>query len=108
VLVAVTGEIGVGQEGQFREALASALKDEPPCLVVDLAEVPFMASAGVGVLMGIRSVLTARGGSLVLSSPCPAVTRMLEVTGASDLIPVAPGPGQAATDCAPDQEQLTS
>jgi len=70
VLVSVTGEIAAGAEHQFREALVAALKPEPRRLVIDLAGVPFMASAGVGVLMGIRAVLTSRGGSLVLLSPC--------------------------------------
>src|SRR6202012_5221369 len=101
VLVSVTGEVGVAAENQFREALASAISQETPCLVVDLADVPFMASAGVGVLMGIRSVLSARGGTLVVSSACPAVARVLEVTGASALIPVAAEPGQATTECGP-------
>ena len=105
VLVSVTGEIGVAAEDQFREALASAISQETPCLVVDLAGVPFMASAGVGVLMGIRAVLTARGASLVLSSPQPAVARVLEVTGAADLIPVAAAPEHAATECEPGQRQ---
>jgi anti-sigma B factor antagonist len=108
VLVSVTGEIGVAAEDQFREALASAVSQEPPCLVVDLADVPFMASAGVGVLLGIRAVLAARGGSLVLSSPRPAVARVLEVTGAADLIPVAADPENAATECEPDQAQPTA
>ena len=105
VLVSVTGEIGVAAEDQFREALTSALSQETPCLVVDLAEVPFMASAGVGVLMGIRAVLAARGASLVLSAPQPAVARVLEVTGAADLIPVAEDPAKAATECDPGQPQ---
>jgi anti-sigma B factor antagonist len=101
VRVSVTGEIGVASEDQFREVLVSALKPEPRCLVVDLADVPFMASAGVGVLMGIRRVLSARGGTLVVSSPCPPVARVLEVTGAADLIPVAAEPEQATTECGP-------
>ena len=107
VLVSVTGEIGVAAEDRFREVLVSALKTEPLCLVVDLAGVPFMASAGVGVLLGIRSVLSARGGSLVLSSPCPAVARVLEVTGAAELIPVATET-EAAAECVPGQGQLSA
>jgi anti-sigma B factor antagonist len=106
VLVSVTGEIGATAENQFREALVSALRPEPLCLVVDLAQVPFMASSGVGVLLGIRGVLAARGGSLVLSSPCPAVARVLEVTGATDLIPVADHAEKAVTECAPGPGQL--
>jgi anti-anti-sigma factor len=108
VLVSVSGEIGVNAEHQFREVLASALSQETPCLVVDLAEVPFMASAGVGVLLGIRAVLAARGASLVLSSPQQAVARVLEVTGAADLIPVAGDAERATTECKRDQAQPTA
>ena len=107
VLVSVAGEIGVAADDQFREALVSAISQETPCLVVDLADVPFMASAGVGVLMGIRAVLAARGASLVLSSPRPAVARVLEVTGAAELIPVVADPAKAATECEPGQPQPT-
>jgi anti-anti-sigma regulatory factor len=55
--------------------------------------------------MGIRAVLAARGASLVLSAPRPAVARVLEVTGAADLIPVAEDPAKAATECEPEQRQ---
>ena len=108
VLVSVSGEIGVTAEEQFREALGSALSQETPRLVVDLAEVPFMASAGVGVLLGIRAVLAARGASLVLASPSPAVARVLEVTGAADLIPVADSVATAITSREPDQVRRTA
>ena len=101
VLVSVAGEIGAAAEDQFREALVSALRQEPRCLVVDLADVPFMASAGVGVLMGIHAVLAGRGGSLVLSSPSPAVARVLEVTAAAELIPVVAKAENATTKCDP-------
>lgn len=105
VQVSVAGEIGVAAEDKFREALTSALSQDTPCLVVDLADVPFMASAGVGVLMGIRAVLVARGASLVLSSLSPPVARVLEVTGAADLIPIAADPEDATTACEPEQPQ---
>src|SRR5215469_789780 len=81
VVVSVAGEIDAGTEREFREALTSALTDGVPWLVVDLAQVTFMASAGIGVLMGVRQVLAAGGGSLALASAHGEVAQVLVLAG---------------------------
>jgi anti-sigma B factor antagonist len=87
VVVSVAGEIDAGTEDQFRDALISALSRGAMRLVVDLDAVPFMASAGIGVLMGVRRVLADEGGRLVLASPHGEVAQVLSMTGVSQLIP---------------------
>jgi anti-sigma B factor antagonist len=89
-VVAVTGEIDAGTEQRFRDALTSALSDGPVHLVVDLSDVGFMASAGIGVLMGVRRVLADSGGRLALASPHGEVAQVLAITGVSEMIPVTP------------------
>lgn len=88
-VVSVAGEIDAGTEQQFRDALTSVLARGVLRVVVDLAGVAFMASAGIGVLMGMRRVLTDEGGSLVLASPHGEVAQVLSMTGADTVIPVA-------------------
>jgi len=88
VVVSVAGEIDAGTEEQFRDALTSALSRGALRLVVDLAAVPFMASAGIGVLMGVRRVLADEGGRLALASPHGEVAQVLTLTGVSQVIPV--------------------
>ena len=88
VVVSVAGQIDAGTEQQFRDALTSALSHGATRLVVDLAAVPFMASAGIGVLMGVRRVLADEGGRLVLASPHGEVAQVLSLTGVSQMITV--------------------
>jgi anti-sigma B factor antagonist len=88
-VVSLTGELDAGTEGEFRDALASVVAGGALRLVVDLAGVTFMASAGIGALMGVRRMLVAEGGSLALASPRGAVAQVLKLTGVGEVIPVA-------------------
>jgi anti-sigma B factor antagonist len=88
VVVSVAGEIDVATAAQFREQLASVISGGARRVVVDLARVTFMASAGIGVLTGTHRVLAAQSGSLVLASPSPAAGRVLSLAGVDQVIPV--------------------
>lgn len=88
-MVSVAGEIDAGTEQRFRDGLTSVLSDGAVRLVVDLSGVTFMASAGIGVLMGVRRVLRDSGGVLVLASPHGEVAAVLSMTGVTAVIPVA-------------------
>jgi anti-sigma B factor antagonist len=87
-VVAVSGEIDMTVAAQFRERLASVLTGGVPRMVVDLSGVPFMDSAGLGVLTGLHRVMTSQGGLLVLASPRQAVARVLSLTDVDQVIPV--------------------
>jgi anti-anti-sigma factor len=47
-----------------------------------------MDSTGMQVLLGVRTVLNVRNGSLSVVAPQPVVARILELTGADQYIPV--------------------
>jgi anti-sigma B factor antagonist len=89
-VVSVAGEIDAGTECKLRDVLTSVLARGVLRVVVDLAGVAFLASSGIGVLMGARRVLAAEGGSLVLASPRGEVAQILSLTGVAEVIPVAP------------------
>jgi anti-anti-sigma factor len=57
-------------------------------VVIDLAQVSFLDSAGLRVLVSANEALRARSADLVLRGPSPNVRRVLEVTGLTDLIAV--------------------
>ena len=50
-------------------------------LVVDLAEVGFVDSSGLGLLVSLRQLAEDRGASFVLRAVPERVTRLLELTG---------------------------
>ena len=88
-VVSVTGDVDASTEQRFRDGLTAVLSDGVSRLVVDLDGVGFMASAGIGVLMGVRRVLADGGGLLVLAAPHGEVAQVLAMTGVSEVIPVA-------------------
>lgn len=80
------GELDAYTVGQFREAL-TALAEEPR-LLIDLSDVPFMDSAGLGALIGgIRRAREA-DGEVVVACSRPTLTRLLHTTGFDRIVPV--------------------
>jgi anti-sigma B factor antagonist len=80
------GELDAYTVGQFRETLAELAA--VPRLLIDLSEVPFMDSAGLGALIGgIRRAREADGEVTVACSR-PTLTRLLHTTGFDRIVPV--------------------
>jgi anti-anti-sigma factor len=64
------------------EALAERVTAAPGSLiVVDLKELSFMDSSGLGAIHRARRRALKDGGTLVVSRPSPMVSRVLEITG---------------------------
>lgn len=80
------GELDAYTVGAFREAL-TGLADESR-LLIDLSEVPFMDSVGLGALIvGIRRARDNEGQIAVACSR-PTLTRLLHTTGFDRIVPV--------------------
>lgn len=88
------GELDAYTVGEFREALAELATSQR--LLIDLSEVPFMDSAGLGALIGgIRRAREADGEVTVACSR-PTLTRLLHTTGFDRIVPVTETLEQAA------------
>jgi anti-anti-sigma factor len=86
VLCRPVGELDAYTVGQFRDALAELSGARR--LLIDLSEVPFMDSAGLGALIGgIRRTREADGEVSVACSR-PTLTRLLHTTGFDRIVPV--------------------
>ena len=82
------GDLDAFTVATFREALVSF--SDVSNLVIDLCDVPFMDSAGIGALIrGIRRA-QERDGSVALACNRPALCRLLETTGFDRIVTVAP------------------
>jgi anti-sigma B factor antagonist len=80
------GELDAYTVGQFRESLAELAGADR--LLIDLSEVPFMDSAGLGALIGgIRRAREA-GGDVAVACSRPTLTRLLHTTGFDRIVPV--------------------
>jgi anti-sigma B factor antagonist len=77
--VTVAGEVDVYTADALREALREAEADSKQ-IIVDLLEVNFLDSTGIGVLVGSLKRLREGGGDLHLVVTQPSVLKVLRIT----------------------------
>ena len=86
-VVEVAGEIDVLTAPQ----LGAALDDEEAYddLVLDLRQVPFMSSVGLGLISTVNRRLTRRARGFALAAVQPEVASLLEITGLTEALMIA-------------------
>lgn len=57
-------------------------------LVVNLKDIRFIDSSGLGMLIGCYKYMQGRQGTMLLSEASPSVYRLLELSGMKKLMPV--------------------
>ena len=80
------GELDAYTVGQFREALVELAT--VPRLLIDLSDVPFMDSAGLGALIGGIRRARESDGDVSVACGRPTLTRLLHTTGFDRIVPV--------------------
>lgn len=82
-LVKVSGEVDVSNASELREAVSKALDAAPEGseVTVDIAEVPYIDSTGIGVLVGAAHRASEAGSKLVVARPQRNVARVLGLLG---------------------------
>jgi anti-sigma B factor antagonist len=88
-VVSVGGEIDLSTAPAFEEAIAGALDEHPPVLVIELSAVNFMASAGLRILAATHEKL-GKAGQLAVVASHPAVSRPIELSGLDQLFSLYP------------------
>lgn len=62
--------------------LASAMEDLPSGdVLVDVADVSFMDSSGLRVLIDAATRARDGGGDLIIANPTPGISRLVEISG---------------------------
>ncbi|GIG22157.1 anti-sigma-B factor antagonist [Cellulomonas chitinilytica] len=79
-VVDVVGEIDVSTADVLRERLLDLLDHDRTDLVVDLREVRFMDSTGLGVLVGTLKKVRLLGGRLQLVIDSERLLKVLQIT----------------------------
>jgi anti-sigma B factor antagonist len=88
-LVRVGGELDVATAPRLREQLLTAIADGGPHLVLDLGDVDFLDSTGLGVIVGVLKRARTLGGDLRLVCPTPAIRKVFEITALDRTMPLA-------------------
>jgi anti-sigma B factor antagonist len=87
-IVTVAGELDLATVPTLRDTLTDVLGAGSHELVLDLSNVPFIDSTGLGVIMGTAKKARAAGGSLSLVCDNPRILRVLTLTGFATVLPI--------------------
>ena len=105
-MVNVRGELDIATAERAHVYLRAVLdSDKKGKVILNLAELTFCDAAGLGVLAKVASHARGTGRSVRLTSPRPALIRIMRITGMDALFPevrtpalrMVPGPRQAVS-----------
>lgn len=101
VLVAVLeGELDDHGADGVRQAIDRELDLlRTPCLVIDVAGLTFMDSAGLGVMLGRYRKVVERGGEMRVSGASPSIQKLFHLSGMHKLMRLYNKRGDAIRAC---------
>jgi anti-sigma B factor antagonist len=94
-IVVVTGDVDLETGPRLRDSLLAALNTDPSRLVLDLSQVTFMDSSGLGALLGAHRHARLAGTELVLAACSERVIEILQLTNLDQVLPVRPSVADA-------------
>ena len=80
------GELDAFTVNGFRDRLGELV--DTSRVVIDLSDVPFMDSSGLGALIGGIRRAREHGGEVAVACSRPTLTRLLHTTGFDRIVPV--------------------
>jgi anti-sigma B factor antagonist len=89
-VVRIEGEIEFATAPRLRATLLDLAQDGAAPVVVDLAQVTFLDSAGISLLIQAKKRLASGESDLVLRDPQPHIRRVLEISGVTELFRIEP------------------
>jgi len=97
-VVPLPAEIDAGNIGLVEPVLASALAGRPAVLIADGTTTAFCDSSGIAALIRAHHQAAAAGTQLRVVITSSSVHRILEISGADQLLPVYPSVADAQAD----------
>jgi anti-anti-sigma factor len=85
VVLGASGVIDMLTSPRLEVSIATSLKKNPSAIIVDLTDVEFLASAGMGVLVAARDQAAPEIGFGVVASG-PATSRPLKLVGLAEIV----------------------
>ena len=87
-VAAVCGEVDLYTAPRLREELEKAIEDGRQQLVLDLTELDFIDSTGLGVLVGAMKKARQSGGDVSLRNASRSTYKILEIAGLTKLFSI--------------------
>jgi anti-anti-sigma factor len=97
-VVRLTGRLDFTSVTEARDQFASAIADGHPTLIVDLSQVAFVDSAGLGSLIGGMRAARKAGGDLRIANPSEQSRMLLSLTSLDSVLKISPTVEEALRD----------
>lgn len=90
VVVTASGELHMLTAPELGARVRTALRSGERRLVVDLADVQFIDSTGLGMLLSVLREVEHAGGSMAVVCANPTVLRLFAITGTDETLDLHP------------------
>lgn len=87
----LSGDLDIVTSEDVKRELAQILDDGVTTLALDLSDVGFVDSSGLGILVALHRHAEAQGARFVVRSVPPPVQRLFEITRLGDLLTIDGG-----------------
>lgn len=94
-VVAVSGEVDVYSAPMLRDELTQLLDGGATCVVVDLTNVGFLDSTGLGALVSARTAAGQSGGTLPVVCTHERILKLFTITGLDGVFQIYPSVAEA-------------
>lgn len=84
----ISGALDIQSRDAMLTAGRAALESDAPALVLDMADVSFMDSTGIGALVELGHDAEDAGSDFAIRDPSPRVVRILQMTGLAQAWPL--------------------
>jgi anti-anti-sigma factor len=89
-LVTVTGRLDGFGSRQLEESLKEIVRDDTRSVILNLAGVDYLSSAGIRVFLGLKKMLKQRNGNLALVNVQEFPKNVLEMAGFLKVLDIYP------------------
>jgi anti-sigma B factor antagonist len=90
VVVAVIGELDAASVADWRDRLDALIERNDSDVLVELGEVTFIDSSGLGLLVGVHKRALQQGCALQFTRPPDQCWRAFTITALDEVLPFVP------------------
>ena len=87
-VIELAGEVDAYTCSRLREAMIEAIEDGGASLVVNMKDVEYIDSSGLGTLVGGLKRVSEREGSIAICCTNPQIRKVFDITGLVKVFPI--------------------